>query len=176
MDKQALRKEIKQQKKLLSVEQVEKAPGDVFKAIEAMDYFKQCNCMLCYWSLPDELATHEFINKWYLQKNIYLPVVNGQGVDLIQYTGIENMKQGAFGILEPIGIKFQELHLIDLAIIPGVAFTAVGQRMGRGGGYYDRLLPSLSKAFKLGVAYQLQQRDFIPIESHDIKLDTVIFG
>lgn len=176
MQKQALRKEIKQQKQQLADEQKDKASNAVFKTIEAMDAFQQCNRILCYWSLSDELATQAFVNKWYQQKNIYLPVVNGQRVDLIRYTGIENMKNGSFGILEPIGNKLSELQTIELAVIPGVAFTAEGNRMGRGGGYYDRLLPLLSNAFKVGVGYQLQQRDSIPIEAHDIQLDKVVLG
>lgn len=71
-----------------------------------------------------------------------------------------------------------ELHLPfkpDLIVVPGVAFSWDGRRMGRGGGFYDRLLAGRArKAFKLGVCFALQLRDAIPHASHDVLLDAVI--
>lgn len=176
MSKLNLRKEIAVQKKSLSDTDKKTASISVFNTLEDMPEFSQSESILCYWALPDELQTQAFIEKWYRSKNIYLPVVNGRAVDLIQFTGKENMRKGAYNILEPTGDVFTQFQKIDLAIVPGVAFSDDGKRMGRGGGYYDRLLPKLNNAFKLGVAYQLQQRKKIPIEAHDIKLDKVFFG
>jgi 5-formyltetrahydrofolate cyclo-ligase len=63
----------------------------------------------------------------------------------------------------------------DLILVPGVAFSTDGHRLGRGGGFYDRLLAGrASAAFKLGVCFRLQLRASIPCEQHDIVLDLVI--
>lgn len=63
----------------------------------------------------------------------------------------------------------------DFILVPGLAFTKDHQRLGRGGGFYDRLLAGRAKeAFKLGVCFRLQIRDRIPYEAHDVVLDAVI--
>ena len=63
---------------------------------------------------------------------------------------------------------------ITFAVIPGVAFDHTGNRLGRGKGYYDRLLPHLSKAFKVGICFPYQLIETIPTEPFDIPMDSVI--
>ncbi len=174
MQKSELRTLVKnEKKKLRNVDKVQSADL-VFSAIEKLPQFMHAQNVLCYWSLPDELDTTAFIEKWKDEKQIYLPVVKGKEVDLIHFRGKEQMKIGAFGIKEPIGEPLINVDKIDFGIIPGVAFSADGYRLGRGGGYYDRILPKLSKAYTLGVGYALQLFKEVPIEPHDIKLEAVI--
>ncbi len=173
--KQKLRKIIQQRKKTLSKAEREEESVNVFYELEKTAVFQKATHILAYWSLFDELHTHYFINKWCNNKRIYLPKVVGDQVEVVPYLGIKSMKKGAFGILEPQGIALSTLHEIDLVIVPGVAFTKDGNRMGRGGGYYDRLLPLLTKATMVGVCYKCQIFDIIPVEEHDIKMDIVLF-
>ena len=88
------------------------------------------------------------------------------------------MRPGAFGIAEP-GPAAEEClpQEIDLVVVPGVAFTADGARMGRGRGYYDRYLsqPAL-RATKVGVCYAHQLCDGLPTEPHDVAMDAVVAG
>ena len=99
------------------------------------------------------------------------------GDDLIfrEYTGIDNMRKGAFGILEPTGPELGDIASIGLIIVPGVAFDLQNNRMGRGRGFYDRLLAN-SKAFKIGAAYNCQLFSQIPTEQTDIPMDLVVVG
>lgn len=63
----------------------------------------------------------------------------------------------------------------DLVLVPGLAFTREGHRLGRGGGFYDRLLAGrAAAAFKLGICFNFQLRDTLPTEPHDAKVDAVI--
>lgn len=63
----------------------------------------------------------------------------------------------------------------DLVLVPGLAFARDNRRLGRGGGFYDRLLSGrAASAFKLGVCYRMQLRDSIPAEPHDAFVDAVI--
>ena len=101
--------------------------------------------MLFYHSLPDEVDTHDFIRKWSGLKRILLPVVRGNDLDLKPYTGDDRLTEGAFHINEPTGTAFTDYAAIDLAVIPGVAFDRWGNRLGRGKGYYDRLLPRIPR-------------------------------
>ena len=86
------------------------------------------------------------------------------------------MAVGAFGINEPqrgVPVRPEE---IDAIVVPGVAFTADGVRMGRGKGFYDRYLSQKGfAALKIGVCYREQLVDDIPAEPHDVAMDVVIY-
>lgn len=132
--------------------------------------------VLLYHSLPDEVDTHDFIRRWAGQKRILLPVVKGEDLELRPYTGDNCLAEGAFHIDEPTGPAFTDYVAIDLAIIPGVAFDRQGNRLGRGKGYYDRLLPRLENTYKIGLCFPCQLVDRIPAEAHDVKMDEVLCG
>ena len=130
--------------------------------------------MLLYHSLPDEVDTHGLVRRWSGQKRILLPVVKGEDLELKLYTGDNHLTQGAFRIDEPTGPAFTDYAAIDLAVIPGVAFDRRGNRLGRGKGYYDRLLPRLTQARKLGICFPYQLVNDIPTDAHDIRMDEII--
>lgn len=130
--------------------------------------------MLLYHSLPDEVDTHDFIRKWSGLKRILLPVVRGNDLELKPYTGDDRLTEGAFHINEPTGTVFTDYAAIDLAVIPGVAFDHWGNRLGRGKGYYDRLLPRIPTAYKLGLCFPFQVVEQIHAEAHDIPMDEVL--
>jgi 5-formyltetrahydrofolate cyclo-ligase len=63
---------------------------------------------------------------------------------------------------------------LDIVLVPGLAFTAEGRRLGQGGGYYDRFLPFCSKALLVGAALPGQIIDELPCEEHDVKMDFLL--
>ncbi len=79
-----------------------------------------------------------------------------------------------FGIEEPTGAEFTDLDKVDLIIVPGVAFDRQRNRMGRGRGFYDRLLKSTPNAYKVGVGFNFQLVDNVPVEPFDVPMDNVI--
>lgn len=133
------------------------------------------NTILLYHSLPDEIDTHELIGFLHsIGKTILLPTVVGNELELHQYIDEMELSQSTtFGILESTGPLFTDYSKIDLAIIPGMAFTLTGNRLGRGKGYYDRLLPKLQCPL-IGLAFPFQIVDYIPCEEHDISVTQVI--
>lgn len=132
--------------------------------------------MLLYHSLPDEVDTHDLIRRWAASKRIVLPVVRGDDLELRLYTGDDSLTTGAFRIGEPTGPPFTDCGQIDLAVIPGVAFDRLGNRLGRGKGYYDRLLPRLKGTYKMGLCFPGQLVDRLPAEEHDVRMDEVVCG
>ena len=134
--------------------------------------------IVAYYSLPDEVYTHEFIDELIAQgKRVYLPhVVSDDDMVLCSYSGAESMKEGAFGIMEPVGREMLGDENIDVMLVPGMAFDACGNRLGRGKGYYDRFLSSLStpRPKLLGVCFDFQKVDVVPTESCDIPVDVVV--
>lgn len=172
MEKHEIRKWIKGMRSMLIETEKMKAAEDVFSNLEHTAAFIMAKDILMYHSLPDELATHSFLRKWNKKKNFYLPRVNGVNLDILPYDE-SRLELGAFHIEEPSGNDVIPVEEIDLIIVPGVAFDRKGNRLGRGKGFYDRLLNDTS-ATKIGVGYEFQYIDEIPAEPHDIKMDIVI--
>jgi len=146
----------------------------IMSLLESDPSFKQAKTVLIYWSMSDEVHTHDFISKWYKTKTILLPSVKGNLLKLKQFTGLESMQPGELmGILEPTGPEFLDSESIDLIVVPGVAFDRNNFRMGRGRGFYDRLL-SGNHSKKIGICFDFQLFETIPTEVHDIAMDRVL--
>ena len=129
---------------------------------------------MLYHSLKDEVDTHEFIRKWSRLKRILLPVVVGDDLELRVYTGPDDLAIGAYGIEEPTGSRFTDYAAIGFIAVPGVAFDRNGNRLGRGKGYYDRLLPRIPAAYKAGICFPYQLVEEVPAEPFDIRMDEII--
>jgi 5-formyltetrahydrofolate cyclo-ligase len=173
-EKKRLRKIVKEIKNNFPELEKRKQSEIIFNKLEQLAVFKKAAVVLLYWSMSDEVFTYDFINKWCKQKTILLPSVDKDILKLKKYTGIQSMKKGElFGILEPDGDEFTDINKIDLIIVPGVAFDKNNNRMGRGRGYYDKLL-SQTKAVKVGVCFNFQLFDIVPTEKHDLPMDVVI--
>ena len=99
--------------------------------------------VLIYSSLWDEVDTSWLLRQYIHEKSIVLPTVVGDSLELHEYVSQNTTVVGAYGITESTGPIVTDYDSIDLAIIPGRAFTPDGCRLGRGKGYYDRLLPLL---------------------------------
>lgn len=141
--------------------------------VESMEEFKLARKILIYWAMPSEVPTREFILKWCSDKQFVLPLVEGEHLLLKPYDATA-MVEGYRGILEPsANLPSIRPEMIDFAIIPGVAFDMTCKRMGRGKGFYDRLLPKLHCA-KAGVAFDCQIYDAIPVDAWDEPLDYVV--
>ena len=168
-----MRKQIANLKAQQSQSTLKDLSNNILAFLETQAVFKEASVILLYYSLPDEVNTHQFIEKWKDIKTIILPVVIGDELELRYYTGIEDLAIGRYGIKEPIGKAFNNLKTIDLAIIPGVAFDREGNRLGRGKGYYDRLLPQID-AYKIGICFPFQLIDYIPTEPFDVRMNQII--
>lgn len=174
MDKKELRKYVSRLKKQYG-DSFMQVSAEVLNRLEAHTMFRQAHTVLLYHSLPDEVGTHGFIRKWSTSKQVLLPVVIGNDLELRRYTEPELLRKGAYGIEEPIGQTFTDYASIDLAIVPGVAFDIFGNRLGRGKGYYDRLLPRLPHTYKIGICFPFQVLKEIPTEAQDVRMDEIIF-
>lgn len=172
MDKVSIRALVKKRKALLSDFEKESAAARAFEFVEQLADFVSAENILLYHSLPDELSTHAFIERWYKRKHIYLPRVNGCLLDILPYDS-SNLRQGAFNIEEPVGSNKVDISKIDLVIVPAVAYDYHGNRVGRGKGYYDRLLRN-SDVIKVGVAYNCQVIELIEHDELDVPVDYVI--
>lgn len=173
MNKDEIRSRVKARKSLLSASEKSQAAMAVFRQLEQSAAFAVARNILLYHSLPDELSTHEFLDKWSGRKQFFLPRVNGLNLEILPYDRTR-LSMGSFHIEEPQGDETADISDIELIVVPAVAYDRLGNRVGRGKGYYDRLL-SGTKATKVGVGYDFQLLDEeIPAEPHDVAVDMVI--
>lgn len=146
-------------------------------SISDMKEWGSAKTVLCYSALPDEPQLQKLIDEALAEgKRVFLPVVIGDDLVIRQYKGHRQMAKGAFHIMEPTGenVPREQYNDIELAIVPGMAFDKDGHRLGRGKGYYDKLLPRLTKAVCVGVCFPFQYFSEIPHEAHDVGMDLVV--
>lgn len=172
MEKTDIRRKIKNLRTMMLASEKMQAAQEVFDRLEATAAFLMAEHILVYHSLSDELPTVNFLNKWKNLKHFYLPRVNGVNLEILPYDE-SRLELGAFHIEEPQGDNIIDPEYIDLIIVPGVAYDRNGGRLGRGKGFYDRLLAD-TKATKIGVGYEFQLFGEIPQEPHDMRMDAVI--
>lgn len=175
MTKQELRQMIRQEKEKHRGEFMDWS-FDICERLADTDVWKQSDTILLYHALPDEPCTSLLLDIGIItEKQLLLPVVVGDDLVLRKYDGADCMREGAFHIMEPTGDVFpaNRYDEITLAVIPGMAFDSEGHRLGRGRGYYDRLLPRLTHAHKVGVCFPFQFLDAVPFEPHDQRVDEV---
>ena len=177
MTKRELRQQIRTQKRRLSAAELAVMSEDICSKVLALASWQEAGTLLLYYPLPDEVDVRLLIKDAFESgKKVLLPVVKGDELELHLYEGEASLKEGTFGIMEPTGPLFAPKHYgeIELAIIPGMAFDSAGHRLGRGKGYYDRLLPNLRDAKLIGVCFPFQFLEEVPAEAHDISVCKVI--
>jgi 5-formyltetrahydrofolate cyclo-ligase len=108
-------------------------------------------------------------------RQVLYPKLVDEKIQFCPVTSLTDLQIGRFGIREPLSEPiFAEPELI---LVPGLAFTPSGRRLGRGAGFYDRLLATLRKETqKLGICFRFQVLESLPLEAHDLKVDAVICG
>ncbi len=154
-----------------SASQLADMSAAVCRALMSDYHWLDSRTVLFYHALPDEVDLSPLFS-W--PKHILLPVVVGDDLHLRQYIGERNLRTGSYGIKEPAGTDFTDFSAIDLVLVPGMAFDRYGARLGRGKGYYDRLLPLLTHAYRLAVCFPFQLVDKVPSEAHDQRMDRVL--
>lgn len=139
--------------------------------------WREARTLLAYHPLPDEVDVSPLLDiSLEAGKRVLLPVVEGDHLLLREYVGPQSLALGTYGIMEPVGDDFPESRYgeIDLALIPGMAFDGTNRRLGRGKGYYDRLLPRLARAYRMGVCFPFQLLPKVASEEHDMPMDDVV--
>lgn len=176
--KKALRKEIKTLKAHLTDAQKQEAEEKVLGGLLCDTKLMSCHNIIAYSSLPDELPTERIIRTLISRgHSVYLPVINGDNIEFHQYNNDDEMQvDNPYGISEPKQGQILPDNEPVSIIVPGIAFTANGKRLGRGGGYYDRFLETKKNSYKVGVGFLCQCVEDIPTEDFDIAMDRVIFG
>ena len=133
-----------------------------------------------YLGRDDEVQTMDIINKsWAAGKEVIVPVVDTARARIYfsKLTDLTHLSKGYYGILEPRTEKISVFPLTsaDVVIVPGLGWDAQGHRLGHGQGFYDRALESVSaRSTTVGLAFEWQVLESIPMEAHDRLVDMIV--
>lgn len=136
---------------------------------------KTANIIFIYISYANEVHTHDIINILFnTGKTLAVPkIINATDMHAVYMIDWGNMLTDHMGILTPPTNQRCEQHF-DIAITPGLGFSASGQRIGYGRGYYDKWFSQHHVKHKIGLAFESQLIDSIPTESTDITMDIIV--
>ncbi|MFI5295465.1 MAG: 5-formyltetrahydrofolate cyclo-ligase [Thermodesulfovibrionales bacterium] len=181
IDKSLLRRELLKKRDAIP-SGVRKAKDRVIhERLMSLDEIKKANVLFFFASFRSEVNTLDAIAQLLINgKRIVLPKVDRERHVLLLYEvkGIEELTAGYMNIPEPAVLteeRMVDIYNVDAAIVPGAGFDAEGNRIGYGGGYYDRLLSSLTHHVPVvALAYEEQIVESVPAEPHDIRADMIV--
>jgi 5-formyltetrahydrofolate cyclo-ligase len=134
----------------------------------------------CYISFRTEVETHEFIESALREgMRVTVPIVerihNEKVLVHTEISGLSNLADGSFGLREPVERIPASLDALDVVTVPLVAFDRHGARLGYGMGFYDAFLRELPQSVeRIGLAFSIQEMNYIPLLPHDEPLDTIV--
>lgn len=177
MDKQSLRRHIREQKRAMTEEQIvarSEKLGQLFTASEA---YRQAKTIYAYLPYNQEVRTVPMLEQALKdEKKIAVPKVYGEEMKFIYMDDLSKVEKGYAGIPEPIA----DLPIADdktaLVLMPGLAFDKEGHRIGYGGGFYDRFLAAEPDHPTLALCYEFQMQEHLETEEFDIPVDYVLWA
>lgn len=190
-DKANIRLRIREQRKDLVPAWVRQTSDRIQGLVQDLEEWRAANQVCCYLAVPGEVQTEGLLKAcWKLKKRVCVPAFRKAPgrYDLAWYDG-GDLAVGYGSVPEPAEPRWIENLVpdeadssgrrgesVDLVIVPGLAFDRSGARLGHGRGHYDRLLRigALKRAFKLGLAFEFQMLDAVPVDIHDVRMDAVV--
>lgn len=147
----------------------------IARRVSRLQAFRRARVVAAYLSLPFEVDTRPLLALCRAAgKQVVVPVTFPE-TGRIRFARLEpgaRLKPNVYGIAEPAEKKWISPRAIDLVIVPGSAFTRRGERLGAGGGYYDRFLAAF-RGDTIGIAYSCQLPYRLPTAAHDVPVDAV---
>lgn len=148
--------------------------NNITEQLLSLNELQPARVVALFVSLPDEPDTALLLKELSSRCRVVVPRIEGDKMEFYDYAE-RALCSGSYGILEPMQGEPVAPHDIDIMIVPGVAFTLDGLRMGRGKGFYDKYMSREGfRALKIGICLAPQLLDRLPCEPHDIKMDIII--
>lgn len=171
--KKALRKKYILERNNLSKDYRESSTNSIFSTLQNYDFFKRSEKIFIFVSFDSEIQTENFIKKWINKKQIFVPKIENNKMNLIRIKSWAELEPGHFGILEPTSSDYYKGE-IDLVITPSIVFDKNGYRLGYGKGYYDRYFTENKYKISVGLSYHKLLQENVPKEEHDKQVDIII--
>lgn len=177
MNKQELRAHIRQLKRAMTEEEIQAASQRLGVLFAASEAYRQAKTIYGYLPYNQEVRTTQMLQKALEDgKRIAVPKCYGDEMRFIYLDDLSLVEKGYCGIPEPIADGPIADDPTALVLMPGLAFTKDGARMGYGGGFYDKFLAAEPNHPTLALCYAFQMVEHLDTEAHDIPVDTVLWA
>ena len=176
--KKILRKQMTSKRSELEKNERDKLSREIVEKLLSHEVYKNSKTVMAYASMPEEIQLQElFENALSSKKILAIPFIVGRGnMRAVLLPSLDVLEKGDFGILtvRQENRKFVDAKEIDCVIVPGAAFDIRGNRLGLGGGYYDRFLKLAVNAKKIALAFDFQIVKDLPVSPSDCGVDLII--
>lgn len=177
MDKKELRREIRDKKRAMTVQEIETASEKLAQLFFQSPQYCRAKTIYGYLPYNQEVRTVPMLLKALEDgKRVAVPKVYGDEMKFIYMTELSQVEKGYAGIPEPIADGPVAHEPEALVLMPGLAFTKDGRRMGYGGGFYDKFLAQEPNHPTLALCYAFQIVEHLPTEEYDVPVDCVLFA
>lgn len=177
--KKNLRKELRSLRSAVPAKERQLFSARMTAELSRQYFFQDANVVMAYASLLEEVQLYDLLRfSLDIGKKVCIPYIHGDGLmDAAELASLGDLVEARYSILT---VRDAQERIVDPAsigcvIVPGVAFTAAGERLGMGGGHYDRFLKEQAPyAYRVALAFECQMVDHVPTEPHDLLMDTII--
>lgn len=177
MDKIALRKWIRAQKREMTRDMVEQASSDLARQFLATEAYQNANTIYGYLPYNQEVRTVPILEQALKDgKKVAVPKVYGDTMRFIYLDDLSQVAPSDMGIPEPVADEPVAADQTALVLMPGLAFDKKGNRMGYGGGFYDKFLAEEPDHPTVALCYGFQMVDAIPTDDYDIPVNLVLWS
>lgn len=177
MDKKALRREIREKKRAMTEEEIVTASARLGELFRACPQYQNAKTIYGYLPYNQEVRTVPMLEQAMKDgKRVAVPKCYGDEMRFLYMDDLSKVEKGYAGIPEPVADEPVAHDPTALVLMPGLAFTKDGKRMGYGGGFYDKFLASEPNHPTVALCYGFQMVDDLPTEDYDIPVDCVLWA
>jgi len=173
VEKARFRKQLLDQRDSLSPDLVKIASSKIQENLRKVEYYRNARLVGGYSAVGSEVRTQDILKEILSAgKELSLPKVEKNDLVFKRITTFSDLEVGNFSVMEPKE-RCETVKKLDVILVPAIALTREGYRLGYGFGYYDRYLHN-KRAKKIALSYSKQIVKSIPHDSHDVKVDCIV--
>lgn len=176
MTKEEVRKVVKKRKQAMTRQEIEQKSKKIHENLRENKEYQCAETIYIYLSYNEEVNTNGIIQESFeLGKQIVVPKVQQKTMNFYEIHSLDEVAKGFCNIPEPV-VSTKPVEKKGLMIMPGLAFDKNGNRVGYGGGFYDRFLQRFPKDFfyKIALVYENQMFEQLEVEAFDYQVDQII--
>lgn len=175
MDKTELRRQIREKKRAMTAEEIERRSQELGRKFAATEAYRRAKTIYGYMPYNQEVRTIPIMRQAQADgKRVAVPKVYGDTMKFLWLDDLGAVAPGAYNIPEPIADEPEADDETALVLMPGLAFDPEGHRCGYGGGFYDKFLAAHPSHPTIALCYGFQMLDHLDVDAHDIPVDAVL--
>ncbi|MGI0072579.1 MAG: 5-formyltetrahydrofolate cyclo-ligase [Nitrosotalea sp.] len=173
VEKARLRKQLLDQRESLSLDFIRIASSKIQENLRKIDYYRSAKSIGAYFAIGSEVRTQDVLQEILnAGKELSLPRVEKKDLVFKKISDFSDLEVGNFSVMQPKE-RCETVKKLDVVLIPAIALTGEGYRLGYGFGYYDRYLHE-KQSKKIALSYLKQVVKSFPHDGHDVRMDCIV--